>query len=185
MDLDRAEKLEGEVKIEKAKPEDVRGMQQVYYKTWAATYPDPTIGVTEEDIDIMYKDAFTADVLKSKIDGIIHPPEGATQLNAKIGNKVVGVCWVSKKPEKNQIETLYILPEYQKRGIASALWREAQKYLDATKDTYVAVTTYTNSSKFYERLGFTDTGRRWDSKRYPMKSGARRPMVEMVLKANR
>lgn len=172
-----------EITMTRATPDDVHGMTEVYYKTWRATYPDETIGVTEEDIDYMYKDVFLDDEQKRRKEKIRNPKTGNVELVAKEGDKVVGVCWVAKKADRNQIETLYVLPEYQKRGIASSLWKEAQKYLDMTKDTYVAVTTYTKSPKFYEHIGFRDTGKRWDSKRYPMKSGAKRPMMEMVLTA--
>src|SRR5689334_5391080 len=99
----KEKELGNKIKIMLATAVDVRGMTEVYYKTWRATYPDETIGVTVEDIDFMYKDVFSEEEQTRRRNEISHPKEGNTQLVAKIGDMVVGLCWVSKKPEKNQL----------------------------------------------------------------------------------
>jgi hypothetical protein len=39
--------------------------------------------------------------------------------------------------------------------------------------------------EFYKRLGFQDTGKRWEDEKFKMKSGAVLPQLEMAIMANR
>ncbi len=167
-----------------ASPDDVRGMQEVFYRTWLATYPNKEHGITEDDIEDRYKDRLSEEKLAQRREQIAHPPEGQTTLVARTDDLVVGVCRVMKHSDRNQLYTIYVLPEYHGQGIGSAMWTEAQKYLDSTKPTIVQVATYnTNAIKFYERLGFVDTGKRFSDQKFIMKSGAVIPEMEMIRQA--
>ena len=86
------------------------------------------------------------------------------------------------KEEKNQLQMIYVLPEYQGKGIGKLLWNEVKKYLDKTKETYVELVTYNeNAIKFYQKLGVVDTGKRFLEERFRMKSGNILPQMEMKL----
>lgn len=109
-----------------------------------------------------------------------NPPEGQTTLVAKKGDKVVGVCRATKHVDHNQLYAVYVLPEYHGHGIGTAMWQEVQQYLDPTKPTMVEVAIYNAKAiKFYERLGFADTGRRMRDPKFTLKSGAIIPEMEM------
>jgi ribosomal protein S18 acetylase RimI-like enzyme len=100
---------------------------------------------------------------------------------AKDGDTVVGLCRVVRSETENRLQAIYVLPEYQGRGIGTLLWNEAQKYLDKDKDIVVAVAEYNqNAIDFYTRLGFEDTGKRWKDEKFTMKSGVQIPEMEMV-----
>jgi ribosomal protein S18 acetylase RimI-like enzyme len=105
---------------------------------------------------------------------------------AKEKDKVVGLCRIINREDKSVMEAIYILPEYQRLGIGSSVWREAQKLLDPKKDVVVQVATYnTDAIEFYKRRGFRDTGKRWVEKKFRLKSGAVIPAMEMIIKGKK
>jgi ribosomal protein S18 acetylase RimI-like enzyme len=70
--------------------------------------------------------------------------------------------------------------------VGTAIWHEAAKFIDPTKDTFLEVADYNeNAINFYKKLGFEDTGKRITDERFRMKSGSIIPEMEMVLKAKR
>lgn len=80
-------------------------------------------------------------------------------LCVKKAERVVGVLLLSKK--HNRICCLAVVPEYRRRGIASALLEKALSELDHTKD--ITVTTFRDSDEkgiaprtLYKRFGFRE-----------------------------
>jgi ribosomal protein S18 acetylase RimI-like enzyme len=140
-----------------------------------------TTGAIEEDIIKTHKDFLHGDYNADALQYLsIHG--GITYCN-KEGDKVVGVCRVVNHPDKNQLQAIYVLPEYQGRGVGRMLWEEAQKYFDIEKDTIVHVADYNEKAiGFYKKVGFVDTGKRFSEERYKMKSGAIISEMEMVIK---
>jgi ribosomal protein S18 acetylase RimI-like enzyme len=170
------------IKIGTPVAEDAHGIQEVFYKTWLATYPNADAGITVEDIEDKFKDAFSEETLNKRREKIANPPEGQFLLIAKDDDKVVGLCSVIKEVERNKLSTLYVLPEYQGKGIGRALWERARGFLDTNKDTYLEVATYNaNAIAFYTKLGFEDTGKRLDFQG-TLKSGNAIPEMEMLKK---
>lgn len=171
------------IEIKLAIPTDVVGMQEVFYKTWLATYPNEKLGITAEDIEHRYKDAFTEEALKKRAEQIANPPQGHTLLLAKEGEKVVGLCRIVVSEDNNRLQAIYVLPEYQGKGIGKMLWNEACKVFDENKDVVVDVATYnTNAIDFYKKLGFQETGKQWEDEKFRLISGAMIPEMEMIIK---
>lgn len=171
--------------IDKPRPDDAYAIQEVYYKAWLATYPNKEAGITAEDIKESYKDAFTEKTLAARREQLENMPESKKMLVAKDGDRVVGVTRLVLGPEENKLQTMYILPEYQRKGIGTMLWREVSKLLVPGKKTTLDVATYNeNAISFYEKLGFNDTGKRFTDERFRMPSGAIIPEMEMVLDEN-
>ncbi len=136
----KGEKMD--IKISLATPEDVRGMAEVFHKTWLATFPNEKAGITTDDIEDRFKDSFTEEALKKRAEKISQLKENETSILAKIGEKIIGVCYVVKHPDKNELQAIYVLPEHQKKGVGKSLWEQAQKHFDINKDTVVEVATY-------------------------------------------
>ncbi len=167
-----------------AVPEDARSIREVQYKTWLTTYPNEEAGVTVDDVEDRYKDAFTDENIQKRQKRILDKTENENYFVAKVDGKVVGFCFVTKNEEKNQLSAIYILPEFQGQGLGKRLWDSASAFIDTSKDTFVEVVTYnTQAIEFYKRLGFVDTGRRWSNETFKMKSGALLPEMEMVIEA--
>jgi len=172
-----------EVKILGAVPDDAFGITNVFYKSWLATYPNKEKGVTVEDIEDSYKDEFTDEKINNLKQLIKDLPENKKRLVAKIGEEVVGACTVIRNDDFNHLRTLYVLPEFQNKGIGTMLWEEANKFLNKHKNTVVQVAEYTEEAiNFYKKLGFVDTGKRivGDEK---FKSGSVITDIEMIKKA--
>lgn len=172
--------MTSKITIQKAIPEEALEIGEIFFKTWLATYPNEKYGITVDDIEDRWKD-------RKKADGsrIRNMQDNEILLTAKGDSKIVGVCRVIKHKEKNQLQAIYVLPEYQGKGIGKMFWEEARKFFDQTKDTYVEVAIYnTNAIEFYKKLGFVDTGRRMKDERFKMKSGAMIPEMEMILRAS-
>lgn len=171
------------ITVNKAVPEDARGMQNVFYRTWLSTYPNKEFGVTVDDIEDRFKDAFTEETLRKRAEKISNPNEGEHVLIAKDGSEIVGVCRTLATGTENRLQAIYVLPAYQGKGVGAMLWNEARKHFDAGNDTYVAVASYNQKAiGFYAHLGFQDTGRRFSDEKFRMKSGAVIPEIEMVLR---
>ncbi len=174
------------IKIENAKPEDVRGIAEVFYKTWLATYPNEEYGITVADVEDNYKDSFTAETLEKRRKQILEMPSNTKYVSAKDGDTVVGICRAIKHEDRNQLQAIYVLPEYQGKGIGHALWLEAEKFFDPMKETFVQVATYNKKAiAFYEKLGFKDNGKRFSDERFRFKSGNIIPEMEMSKKISK
>jgi len=166
--------------IREARPEDVEGIQTVFYQTWLATYPNEEAGITREDIEYRWKDAFSEERLAKRRDEL-EDPASEPIFVALEDKKVVGICRVESGAEANRIAAIYVLPEYQGVGIGKSLFSAADEYLGGEKDMLVGVATYNaNAIAFYTKMGFADTGRRFTEERHRMKSGVNIPQMEMI-----
>lgn len=171
------------IEIFQATKDDVRGIEELLYKTWLVTYPNEALGITVDDIHDRFKDRFSEEELEKKAEFILNEKKEEKRLVAKDGNTIVGLCYLVQREEYNQLQSIYVLPEYQGKGIGKLLWEKMQSYIHPHKDTIVQVVTYnTNAIEFYKKLGFIDTGKRWNNEKFVMKSGAMLPELEMVLK---
>ena len=172
-----------QITVGPAVPGDVIGMQEVFYQAWLATYPNEEFGITRNDIEERYKDRLSPEVLAKRTERLLRPTEDGITLIAKENEKVIGLCQMIRHSDHNQLRAIYLLPEYQGRGIGTMLWDEAKKCIDTSLQSIVSVATYnTNAIKFYERLGFVPTGKTWRDEKFKMKSGAVIPEMEMILK---
>lgn len=185
MDMEKESIESQDIRIEKARPEDARGIQEVFYRSWLETYPNEKAGVTIEDIEDRFKDGFSEERLAKRAGFFAAPPEDETWLIAKKDDIIVGLISPIRKSDRNQLQRVYVHPDYFHQGIGMKLWEAAKGYMDMGKDTYVELVDYNESAKhFYEKLGFVDTGRRWPSTTLLMKSGANPTEMEMVLRAD-
>lgn len=171
-----------DISISPAMPEDAHSIQEIFYKTWLDTYPNQRYGITKEDIQDRFKEAFTEETIKQREYQILNPKTDTMIFVAKIGGKTIGLCRIVVNDEANLLQAIYVLPEYQGRGVGKALWNEIRKNFDPKIKTIVNVATYNNKAiSFYEKLGFKDTGKRWQDDTFKMKSGSRIPEMEMEL----
>ena len=169
--------------IRLAQSGDAEGIQEVFYRSWLKTYPNADAGITREDVEERFTDRLSKEKLAQRRSSIENPPEGEVMLVAIKGGIVVGVCSPINKSDRNQLQRIYVLPEYERQGIGTQLWERAMHYIDTGKDTYVEVAIYNqNAINFYTKLGFRDTGRRDTHKNFRSKSGAELPILEMILK---
>jgi ribosomal protein S18 acetylase RimI-like enzyme len=98
-------------------------------------------------------------------------------------DRIIGLCNAINKEEYNELQVIYILPEYQRLGLGRALWEEAKNIFDSQKDIIVHVASYNNKAiNFYEKLGFVSTGKIFFDEKHRMRNGAIIPELEMIIK---
>lgn len=174
------------IEITTAMPEDAEGMQEVFYRSWLATYPNEEHGITAEDIEDHYKDRLSPERLAHRRAQILAQSDANRFIVARDRGTVIGVLRAVRKADVNHLQTIYLLPEYRRRGIGTRLWEEARKTLDPAHDDVVEVVSYNAPAiAFYEKLGFRDTGERFTDERFRMKSGSVLPEMRMRRKAGR
>ena len=173
------------ITIQKATPEDVEGNSDVFYIGWLNTYPNEEYGITKKDIEDKFKYGKSPEALENKRQQIINMPPNELFLNAKDGDKIVGVCRLMKKEGGQELGAIYVLPEYQHKGIGTMFWNEALKFFDKDKDIIVKLAVYNNNAmEFYKHLGFKNTGV-FIKDAHKFESGSSIPEEEMVYSHNK
>lgn len=164
-------------------PDDVPQIQEVFYRTWLETYPNDEIGITRVDIEEQFKDRFSQEYIAKRAENLSKMPENQNFLVAKYLGNVVGVCRMIIRDEYNQLQSIYVLPEYQRLGIGKMFWNKALDFFEKNKKIIVQVATYNvKTIEFYKKLGFIDTGKRFTEERHRMPiSGVLIPEMEMEM----
>ena len=140
-------------------------------------------GISIEDIKDKLKDYLNFDSIEKRKKYLENIPENESMFIAKENNQVVGVCKIVRSDEENRLKSIYILKNFQGKGIGSKLWNQAKLTFDENKPVYVALADYNEQAKkFYEKLGFVDTGKRWIEEKTRMKSGSVITEMDMILK---
>jgi len=180
------QKKEPAIEIMEAVQVDVPGIEEVLYRTWLATYPNEEFGITIDDIEDRFKNRMSKEILEKRKKYIASHSINELALVAKKAGKVVGFCRVIRREDKNELLAIYVLPEHQGRGVGKLLWQRAKYFFDSGKNTIVQVAVYNEKAiRFYEKLGFCDTGKRRSDEKFRMKSGSIIPELEMVIKARK
>lgn len=170
------------IKIEKAKVEDIAQIQEVYYRSWLATYPNEKVGITVEDVEENFKDRFSEERMEKRKREISDDPGKSLFLVAKDDDMAVGVLKLVKEYNgRSELGSIYVLPEFQRLGIGMMLWNGADGFFEDKEEVFVRVADYNQKAiSFYEKLGFVDTGRRLAEEKYRMPiSGVMIPEMEM------
>lgn len=174
-----------EIIVRDATPQDVRAIREVYYKTWLATYPNEAHGILMSDIEDRYKNSFTPESIQEEETVIINLPPDERMLVALSDGKIVGTSKLKKGAERNEMHTIYILPEHQGKGLGKALFAESLAWFDASKDTQIDTAVYNYQAiKFYEGLGFVSTGETFTEEEFRMPSGGIIHEQRMVRKSH-
>lgn len=171
------------IEILEAKPEDARDINNLLKKTWLDTYPNEEAGISKEDISKFIEERLTEDSIALRAEAIKNKGVNKNIFLAKDGSNVVGDCSVLDNGETYQLKGMYVLPEYQRRGIGQMFWKYAQDFLTDKKDIIVWVASYNEKAiNFYQKLGFVKTDKDMSSQAYELSPGKYIPEIEMVLK---
>ena len=101
---------------------------------------------------------------------------------AKVNQKVIGFCTVVRGSEQNSLAEIYIIPAFHGKKIGRGLWDSARQFIDKNNDTTVALLRFNApAKKFYEGLGFAETGVSWEGEN--LKDRNDTTVIEMILRA--
>lgn len=145
------DKEENNMIIRKAKIEDAKDITQVYIDTWKITYKDLL------DKQFLNSLTITEEQINKKIDKI---KKDNNFIVCEVNNKVVGVLTYEKSinseyPDSGEIKTLYVLYEYQKKGIGKKLFNAGVKELIKLgfNDMIITCLVGNKSNDFYVYMG--------------------------------
>ena len=129
--------------------DEIRGKAYVHWKSWQESYR----GIVDQG----YLDRMTISRCEEMASRY---PENT--LVAKDGARVIGFACagtVNGEIDAGEIYALYVLEEYQKRGIGYALMREALSLLKGCRVVYLwAFKENAKAIRFYEHVGFRQDG---------------------------
>jgi len=161
-----------------AKPGDGAGIAEVQKTGWLATYPDPSIGFTKEDIDSLQLES--PERIAKWESGIENQNEGKGIWVVRGEDKIIGYAVGEKTPEKQELKALYALPRYRGKKVGKALMDNTLVWFDPTRDIVVWVFSHNNTAiNFYNRYDFEKSGN-IDA---PEINGKNIPILEMIRKA--
>ncbi|MFC7684966.1 GNAT family N-acetyltransferase [Ureibacillus sp. GCM10028918] len=133
--------------IRKMKEEDIQQVQQVAKTSWNYTYE----GIIPSEIQENFlKSAYSDEMMQRRL-------ERSIIFVAEVDGKIVGFANYSpvKEDGKAELAAIYLYPEYQGKGIGTALLKEGFKYLDGVKEIFINVEKENKIGKtFYEAKGF-------------------------------
>ena len=159
----------------------IRAIDNVFLETWLETYPSNEFHITEDDVYSAFW--IRKQRLEKRIKQLRNKTEDDIYLMAKIGNKIVGVLRWRKSLEFNELEALYILPQFQRKWIGKALWITLQSHFWTNNPIIVRVATYNqNAIQFYKNIGFMAHSWEFDTKKvHKLKNGKELPLTTMIL----
>jgi GNAT superfamily N-acetyltransferase len=169
--------------IRKSIPDDVYAIRELHKITWLNTYPNDEAGITIGDIKDKFKDDETPEG-KRKIEAKKERCLNKNQQTwvAEERGKIIGACRAEKGRQINRLSAIYVLPDYQGKGVGSELIVNALGWLGNQKDIYVNVVEYNlKAINFYKKHGFVETGKKgvFDSAA-KLPSGKYLPEIELV-----
>jgi ribosomal protein S18 acetylase RimI-like enzyme len=173
--------------IQRPIEDDVREIQDVFYKTWLATYPNEEAGVTVADIEEKFKNRFSQENIEKRIKNISDASSDKLFLVAKDENAIIGVCLLRKEEACHELMAIYVLPDHQRKGIGRMFWERAAEFFGSEKDIIVHVAVYNEKAiNFYKKVGFSETGKEFKNEKYKMPiSGSYIIETELIIKARK
>lgn len=132
---------------------DAEEVFNVQKMTWIDAYPNEKYDVERKDIVERFSDEkkFIAKTRK-QIEGYGKDVCGWV---VELSGKIVGFSVVYKDKEKNFVGAIYVLPEYQGKGIGKILLQKALDFFKDSKGIWLEVASYNkNAINFYQKSGF-------------------------------
>lgn len=175
-----------DIEVRDATVEDVEQIRHVLKTTWLATYPNEELGITKEDIEQRFNDSTPeARERLTKWKQNINTKPDQHEWVVKSGDQVIGWC-LARKGGENHIQTLYVLPEFQGKGVGGRLLTAALDWIGKGKGVSLNVASYNQKAiDFYKRYGFVDMGKAAQTDLQPFPSGAVIPENTMVKKGSK
>lgn len=135
--------------IREMKKEDTKQVQDVAKKSWNSTYD----GIIPHNVQENFlKTAYSDEMMEKRL-------KGSFIFVAEIENEVVGFAnfTIVNDEGQSELSAIYIYPDYQGKGIGTALLQKGIKELENVKEIYIDVEKENNIGKnFYEAKGFRE-----------------------------
>lgn len=171
------------IEVVPATPEDAPAIHELLYKSWMETFADKKEGgITADDVEDLFKNTFTVGNLAGSLVG----EETVRNFVAKEGNNIVGYCRFRERPGENFLSRMHVAPGRTGERIGTMLWEQVRAASNPDKPTALWVEIGNENAKaVYRKWGFVEANPPTLDEEKPMKSGAHRTMMKMILKAKK
>jgi ribosomal protein S18 acetylase RimI-like enzyme len=141
-------------KIRKTNIDDAPSIFDIQKINWLQVYPNEKHGVKYQDIAERFKNKEEFLIrIKKGIESYGNDRQGRV---AELAGRVVGFSVAGQEDDgKNMIQAIYVLPEYQNKGIGQLLLEEIIKFSKKSQEFWLEVAPYNRQAiRFYEKFGF-------------------------------
>ncbi len=170
------------IKISKAIPDDAWGIQNLTIEASSGMYK--LCGWSEEEIRNHFPEDKTKEAVERLKKNIANFTDSDILLVAKDeDDKIVGCCFAERQDSLNRIEAVYVTEDFQGTGLAQKLYSEAFKFLNSENSTTLDVFSLNEKAiKFYKKLGFVETDKKFFDERFRDAKGETLEITEMIRK---
>jgi ribosomal protein S18 acetylase RimI-like enzyme len=147
------QEVKKEIYITLATLEDAAAIAHIQHEGWLATYQNEKYNITANDI--LSKKFESAERLQKRVDRLSKEGETTQTWIARENEQVIGYSSALKGEDTNKITSVYLLPEYQGKGVGTQLLQHALEWLGGEKDITLGVVPYNSAAiHFYQKFGF-------------------------------
>lgn len=165
------------ISISDAYVDDIEQIQDVIYRSSKDVYLK--LGCSSDFIQEKFKDRCSDTNLQNQRKIIQSLSQNEKFIVARLNGVIVGICYGEKQNTQNVLQALYVLPEYQNKGVAKQLWDSISQWI-ADKDIYLRVLEgNVPAISFYKKMGFIETGNRFENTGMYLSNGAAVFDIEM------
>jgi len=164
-----------------AHPDDADAMREVQHHTWVASYPNEAYGITKEDLEARFhENPETTEERRERRRRFVSTAPFHSWVAIE-GTDLIGFCTIKQDEHENLIQALYILPDYQNKGVGKRLLQTVLDWFGHTKEVVLNVVSYNEKAiAFYRAFGFVPNGLLADTEALQLPSGVRLPEIRMV-----
>lgn len=168
-------------KVHEATIDDIEDISLVQREVWLSTFPNDEHGITRADVEA--EDFFSEERLKQRERIIVDKNSNVRFWVARVGLKTIAYSCAKKIDGAGKIRSIYVLPEFQGKGVGKALMEAMLAWLDPKKPVKLSVAVYSDKAiEFYESLGFVRGKMLEKNPDGAFLSGKEVPEMEMILK---
>lgn len=166
-------------KIVKAVTSDAEEIQRVTSNASIGMYQ--LCGWSDKDINTRVTEEKIKEGTGRLADSIANFTDNEVILIAKNNEKIIGYSYAERQKDRNVLEAMYVLPEYQGSGVAHELWEETLNNLFQDRPTYLQVLAHNSKAiRFYKKLGFVETDKRFVDDNFKNSNGIPLEEIEMM-----
>jgi len=167
--------MDNNIKILYATENDIENIQDVLRQASKEVYE--ICGLSQNDFEKQFTDE--PQEVNKRTEMIKNLDENEKIVVAKTEDKVIGMGHIEESSDENIVQAVYVLPEYQNKGVGLLLWNEMKKWLNPSKKTVLYVFEKNiNAIKFYNKVGFNFVK---NAGEHPLKNGKSISQIEMGL----
>lgn len=167
-----------EVIVRPTRPGDGRGIAHVQHEGWLHAYPNAEYGVTREHV--LRRNMEGEERVAKQEQRILECGDVKQSWVAECDGGIVGWCVAANHEDRNELVSLYVLPNFHGQGVGHQLIEAALAWLGGEKEIFLHVVSYNSRAiRFYEKHGFVDAGA-FVYERGPFDDGTNMPTREMI-----